>query len=55
MSRYLKQEISAPASPTGKPSRFTSVSWHPEQALQIVLTTHSMYILVNAESDLKII
>ncbi|KAG6856745.1 hypothetical protein H0H87_001089 [Tephrocybe sp. NHM501043] len=35
---YLKQEIEAPASP-GQPGRFTSVAWHPEQALNIILTT----------------
>ncbi|KAG6918878.1 hypothetical protein DXG01_010942 [Tephrocybe rancida] len=35
---YLKQEIEAPAV-DGQPGRFTSVAWHPEQALHILLTT----------------
>ncbi|KAH9042892.1 IkappaB kinase complex IKAP component [Lactarius deliciosus] len=34
---YLKQEIAAP--PTSEGGRFTSVTWHPENALQILLTT----------------
>ena len=38
-SRYLKQEIAAP--PTSEGGRFTSVTWHPENALQMLLTTKS--------------
>lgn len=37
--RYLKHEIPAPYSMPGKPGRFTSVCWHPEDALRIILTT----------------
>ncbi|KAG6878005.1 hypothetical protein C0993_000965 [Termitomyces sp. T159_Od127] len=37
---YLKQEIEAPAAD----GRFTSVSWHPEQALHILLTTKTAVI-----------
>ncbi|KAL6305119.1 IkappaB kinase complex IKAP component [Sparassis latifolia] len=37
---YLKQEISAPPTLVG-PGRFTSVTWHPEDALRIILTTSS--------------
>lgn len=40
MFRYLKQEIPAPSSPS-HPERFTSVEWHPEQALCLILTTSS--------------
>ncbi|GLB37914.1 hypothetical protein LshimejAT787_0409650 [Lyophyllum shimeji] len=40
---YLKQEITAPAT-DGEPGRFTSVEWHPEQALQILLTTRSRLV-----------
>ncbi|KAJ1302839.1 hypothetical protein OPQ81_003142 [Rhizoctonia solani] len=32
---YLKQEIS----PAGNPSRYTSVIWHPENALRLICTT----------------
>lgn len=39
LSRYLKQEISAPSNSAGHLSRFTSVEWHPEIALQLILTT----------------
>ncbi|OSC96781.1 IkappaB kinase complex IKAP component [Trametes coccinea BRFM310] len=38
---YLKQEIAAPSGPNGEPGRFTSVQWHPEDALRLVLTTAS--------------
>lgn len=41
---YLKQEISAPVSSAGRPCRFTSVAWHPEQALRLILTTSSTVI-----------
>ncbi|KNZ72380.1 Elongator complex protein 1 [Termitomyces sp. J132] len=40
---YLKQEIEAPAV-DGQVGRFTSVSWHPEQALHIMLTTKRTFI-----------
>jgi hypothetical protein len=40
-SRYLKQEISAPVYSSNQPGRFTSVAWHPEQALHLILTTPS--------------
>ncbi|KAF7362473.1 polymerase II transcription elongation factor [Mycena venus] len=40
---YLKHEMAAPASSSG-PGRFTSVEWHPEQALHVVLTTSSQII-----------
>ncbi|KAK0495026.1 pol II transcription elongation factor [Armillaria luteobubalina] len=35
---YLKQEIVAPSS-TSQPGCFTSVEWHPESALTLILTT----------------
>ena len=38
LNRYLKQEIAAPSSEGG---RYTSVTWHPENPLQILLTTKS--------------
>jgi elongator complex protein 1 len=37
--RYLKQEICSPHALHVKPSRFTSVMWHPEQDLHLILTT----------------
>ncbi|KAF8058697.1 pol II transcription elongation factor [Lyophyllum atratum] len=37
---YLKQEIAAPTA-NEQPGRFTSVAWHPEQALQLTLTTRT--------------
>ncbi|THV06651.1 pol II transcription elongation factor [Dendrothele bispora CBS 962.96] len=40
---YLKQEISA-SSKSSKPVHFTSVEWHPEKALQMILTTSSEVI-----------
>ncbi|KAJ7672113.1 IKI3 family-domain-containing protein [Mycena rosella] len=40
---YLKHEMAAPSSPAG-PGRFTSVDWHPEQALHVVLTTSTTII-----------
>jgi hypothetical protein len=47
--RYLKQEIVAPRSDDGQQSCFTSVIWHPEEALTLILTTsskpHSSYIV----------
>lgn len=39
---YLKQEIAAP--PTSEGGRFTSVIWHPENALQMLLTTKTEII-----------
>ncbi|KAJ7133724.1 pol II transcription elongation factor [Mycena crocata] len=39
---YLKHEMVAPSS--SGPGRFTSVEWHPEQALSVVLTTSSKII-----------
>ncbi|KAI0919135.1 hypothetical protein AcV5_002129 [Taiwanofungus camphoratus] len=41
---YLKQEIPAPRNSLKRPGRFTSVSWHPEDALRIILTTDSEII-----------
>ncbi|KAH9910699.1 IkappaB kinase complex IKAP component [Amylocystis lapponica] len=41
---YLKQEISAPTPRSGAPGRFTSVQWHPEDALRIILTTFTEVI-----------
>ncbi|KAF8504860.1 IkappaB kinase complex IKAP component [Russula emetica] len=38
---YLKQEITAPSSEDG---RYTSVTWHPENPLQILLTTKTKVI-----------
>lgn len=38
---YLKQEIAAPSSEGG---RYTSVTWHPENSLQILLTTKTKVI-----------
>ncbi|KAJ7478610.1 pol II transcription elongation factor [Mycena galericulata] len=40
---YLKHEMPAPSSSTA-PGRFTSVEWHPEKALHVVLTTSSKII-----------
>ncbi|KAJ6497417.1 pol II transcription elongation factor [Mycena sanguinolenta] len=40
---YLKHEMTAPAS-TSDPGRFTSVEWHPEEALRVVMTTSSQII-----------
>ncbi|KAI0669554.1 IkappaB kinase complex IKAP component [Trametes maxima] len=37
---YLKQEIAAPPE-DGIPGRFTSVQWHPEDPLRLILTTSS--------------
>ncbi|KAJ7198481.1 pol II transcription elongation factor [Mycena pura] len=37
---YLKHEMAAPPSSSG-PGHFTSIQWHPERALHIVLTTSS--------------
>ncbi|KAJ3809935.1 IkappaB kinase complex IKAP component [Lentinula aff. lateritia] len=37
---YLKQEISAPSD-----SEFTSIEWHPEIALHLILTTHTQISL----------
>jgi hypothetical protein len=42
LNRYLKQEIAAPSSEGG---RYTSVTWHPENPLQILLTTKSWSIV----------
>ncbi|KAJ7799963.1 pol II transcription elongation factor [Mycena olivaceomarginata] len=39
---YLKHQIAAPKS--SGPGRFTSVEWHPEQSLHVVLTTSSQII-----------
>ncbi|KAI0629477.1 IkappaB kinase complex IKAP component [Trametes polyzona] len=41
---YLKQEITAPPEGDGVPGRFTSVNWHPEDALRLILTTSSTVI-----------
>ncbi|KZT69682.1 IkappaB kinase complex, IKAP component [Daedalea quercina L-15889] len=41
---YLKQEIEAPHDPSGCPRRFTSVTWHPEDALRLILTTATQII-----------
>ncbi|KAJ6488261.1 pol II transcription elongation factor [Mycena vitilis] len=40
---YLKHEMAAPSSSSG-PGRFTSIEWHPEQALHVVLTTSTKII-----------
>ncbi|KAJ7099343.1 pol II transcription elongation factor [Mycena belliarum] len=40
---YLKHEMAAPSS-SSAPGRFTSVEWHPEQALNIVVTTSTTII-----------
>jgi elongator complex protein 1 len=53
---YLKQEISAPPS-SSLEGRFTSVSWHPEVALRIILTTScacysASHHIVNAYENL---
>ncbi|KAA1476949.1 Elongator complex protein 1 [Dentipellis sp. KUC8613] len=40
---YLKQEISAPSS-TATAGRFTSINWHPERDLQLILTTQNEII-----------
>ncbi|KAK0195983.1 pol II transcription elongation factor [Armillaria mellea] len=40
---YLKQEIVAPSS-SSQPGCFTSVEWHPESALTLILTTKSQVI-----------
>ncbi|KIY46095.1 IkappaB kinase complex, IKAP component [Fistulina hepatica ATCC 64428] len=38
---YLKQEIQAPSHSKNERSRFTSVEWHPEEALSLILTTNN--------------
>ncbi|KAI0314583.1 IKI3 family-domain-containing protein [Amylostereum chailletii] len=40
---YLKQELRAPAR-GGKPGRLTSVGWHPEAAMQLLLTMRGSLI-----------
>ncbi|KAI0264133.1 IKI3 family-domain-containing protein [Gloeopeniophorella convolvens] len=40
---YLKHEVAAPSTPS-VPGRLTSVSWHPENALQLLLTTKAEII-----------
>ncbi|KAJ6593195.1 Elongator complex protein 1 [Mycena capillaripes] len=40
---YLKHEMAAPHTSSG-PGRFTSIEWHPEQALHVVLTTPTKII-----------
>ncbi|TBU27865.1 IkappaB kinase complex IKAP component [Dichomitus squalens] len=40
---YLKQEITAPGQ-DGTPGRFTTVQWHPEDALRLILTTSNEII-----------
>ncbi|KAI0061864.1 IkappaB kinase complex, IKAP component [Artomyces pyxidatus] len=40
---YLKHEVAATSTGT-QPARFTSVSWHPENALQLLLTTKTQVI-----------
>ncbi|KAF8661467.1 hypothetical protein AX16_001304 [Volvariella volvacea WC 439] len=41
---YLKQEVWAPTEKEGAPGRFTSVSWHPETATHLILTTYRSVI-----------
>jgi len=41
LARYLKHEIAAPSLSENEPGRFTSLNWHPELALHLVLTTPS--------------
>ncbi|KAG8958698.1 hypothetical protein FRC03_008908 [Tulasnella sp. 419] len=38
---YLKQELPSPASTEGASGRYTSVMWHPEDALRLILTTNT--------------
>ena len=47
-SRYLKQEITASNSSV-KSNHFTSVKWHPEAALTLILTTSCMYFGLKME------
>lgn len=42
--RYLKQEIYPPGT-----DHFTTVAWHPEQALQLVMATPCMYLRYSGE------
>lgn len=39
LRRYLKHEIAAPTFSSSEPGQFTSLSWHPEMALHLTLTT----------------
>ncbi|KAI1786336.1 IkappaB kinase complex IKAP component [Ganoderma leucocontextum] len=41
---YLKQEITAPPGQGGTPGRFSTILWHPEDALRLILTTSSEVI-----------
>ncbi|KAI0828044.1 IkappaB kinase complex IKAP component [Trametes gibbosa] len=41
---YLKHEIVAPEGIDNAPGRFTSVKWHPEDSLRLILTTSSSMI-----------
>jgi hypothetical protein len=43
--RYLKHEIAATPDTGNEPGRFTSMSWHPERALHLILTTSSQLVL----------
>ncbi|KAJ7072902.1 pol II transcription elongation factor [Mycena amicta] len=40
---YLEHEMAAPTS-SAEPGRFTSIAWHPERALQVILTTSSQIL-----------
>ncbi|KAF7289209.1 polymerase II transcription elongation factor [Mycena indigotica] len=40
---YLKHEMVAPAL-SAEPARFTSIAWHPEHSLEIILTTSTQII-----------
>lgn len=39
--RYLKQIVTAPHTPSSGPGHFTTVQWHPEDALCLTLSTQS--------------
>ncbi|KAI0048587.1 IkappaB kinase complex, IKAP component [Auriscalpium vulgare] len=47
---YLKQEIIAPA-PGLEPGRFTTIRWHPEKVLELILTTKTNVIYRNYRWD----
>ncbi|KAF9529755.1 Elongator complex protein 1 [Crepidotus variabilis] len=48
---YLKHEIPAKSDTEGLPGRFTSINWHPERALHLILSTSKQVIQRNYSWD----
>lgn len=55
--RYLKQEIPAVSPDDNGAATFTSVSWHPEDALRLITTTagHRFFINYSAHIDCQVL